>query len=997
MKRFLYLAVGVLLAAAPAFAQISTGNIYGTATDESGAVLTGVNVTLAGDFGKRSTTTSSNGEFRFLSLDNGDYKLTLELPGFGTVVRSVHVTTAENVNLVFGLKVAKVSEVVEVTAETPIVDAKKRGTSTTMTSDELMKMPNARDPWGVLKNVPGVMVDRVNIAGNNNGQQAGFGGHGSVTSDGMFTLDGVTITDMSATGSSPAYFDFDAFQEIAVTTGGTDLNVPTAGIGINLVTKRGTNKFHGGGRFLYTSDSLESSNLPSSLANDPRLRLPDGSFRTNADQITKIQDYGGDLGGPIIKDKLWFYGSWGRQQLNLLHLQSVFSPDNTRLDSYNGKLNWQATSNTMVSLYSFNGDKIKQGRLTGVGSVFGLTETPDFLWNQANLYTSTPFHGFWKLQVDQTFSPSFFMSAKAAYYNTGFGLIAAGGPGQSYTYDYAGGQAIGSYATITQTRPQKQIDIDGTYFFQGLGGNNELKFGFGYKAVTSSTLTHYNGNGLAGKLQCAGSCGGINNADVHRDGLKNYEGNYTSGYVGDTFNKNRFTVNVGVRYDLQRAKNDASSVPANPAFPTLLPALSYGGDTTYPISWSDFSPRVGLSYAFDEARKTVGRLSYARYAQQLPFGLVPNVNPVAAGALAYSWNDLNGDRFVQPNEVLLNSFQYAYGGVNPAAPGTAVTPNAIDKNFTAGHSNEIIAGLEHELMANFAVGVAYVWRRNTDIGYYPRLAAPCSDPSNPTLATCPIITPDQYIALAPVTRGGFTVTPFEPPGALVLAGNSGRILANQPGYSQTFNGIDVTLTKRLSSKWMARVAVTYNHYTQQFTGTPVGGVYVQQGSGASQAQYQGNPTPTNQNSLVNGDTVADQSYGSGPNTFYSSPTWQVYGNGLVQLPWDLEFSAAVFTRQGQIAPESINVAAGQDGTLRELATAKIDTFRYPTVFDSDVRLAKNIKLGGSAVVVLSAEAFNIFNGNKTLQTNNSLSSRSFGQITEILSPRIVRFGARFSF
>jgi hypothetical protein len=89
MNRFLYLALGLLLAAAPAFAQVSTGNIYGTVTDEQGAVLPGVTVTLAGDFGTRSTTTSPNGEFRFLALDNGTYKLTVALAGFGTVVRSV--------------------------------------------------------------------------------------------------------------------------------------------------------------------------------------------------------------------------------------------------------------------------------------------------------------------------------------------------------------------------------------------------------------------------------------------------------------------------------------------------------------------------------------------------------------------------------------------------------------------------------------------------------------------------------------------------------------------------------------------------------------------------------------------------------------------------------------------------------------------------------------------------------------------------------------------
>ncbi|MFI5184996.1 MAG: carboxypeptidase regulatory-like domain-containing protein, partial [Vicinamibacteria bacterium] len=250
MRRVLYLALGLLLTVAPAFAQRSTGNIYGTVTDPQGAVLPGASVTLSGDFGTRSTTTGPSGEFRFLSLDNGAYKLTVALTGFAKMTREVRVTTGENINLPFAMKVAAVEETIEVSGESPLVDVKKRGTSTTMVSDELQKTPNARDPWGILKNVPGVVVDRVNIAGNNNGQQAEAGGHGGMGADKMWNLDGVVITDMSASGASPSYFDFDAFQEINVTTGGADLNVQTGGLGINLVTKRGTNRFHGGGRFL---------------------------------------------------------------------------------------------------------------------------------------------------------------------------------------------------------------------------------------------------------------------------------------------------------------------------------------------------------------------------------------------------------------------------------------------------------------------------------------------------------------------------------------------------------------------------------------------------------------------------------------------------------------------------------------------------------------------------------------------------------------------------
>jgi len=634
MKRYLAIALGVLLLAAPgAFAQIRTGNIYGTVADAQGGVLPGVTVTLSGELGTRTAVSSSQGEFRFLALDSGRYTLSVTLAGFATATREVVVTAGENVNLPFVLKVAGVQETVEVTGETPLVDVKKRGTSTTMITDELQKMPNARDPWGVRKNVPGVMLDRMNIAGNENGQQANAGAKGSIEGDKMWSVDGLVVTDMTATGGSPSYFDFDAFQEIAVTTGGADLQVPAGGVGINLVTKRGTNKLHGGARGFLTHDDLQSSNLPDALVGDPRLENPDGSFRDKADHIQQINDYGFDLGGPILKDKLWFYGSWGKQDIRLVRL--VGTNDRTQLKSYNAKLNWQATRNTMVSAFYFDGIKAKTGRSPGSG----LNEPDTFLWDQANAYEENRPHGLWKVEVSQTFSPSFFVSAKAAYYNTGFGLFSRD-EGQSYTYDYVAGQTVGSYYDYFPVRPQKTLDADANYFVQGFGGSHELKFGFGY-----------------------------------REGSPDAVGKYLDLYAGDVFTKDRLSINLGVRWDMQKAMNTPASAPANASFPDRLPGLEYAGDSSYPIDWKDFSPRAGLSYALDAAQKTVARASYARYASQMQFTWVQDENPVAPGYLAYGWNDANADRLVQPDEVVFSDFRGAVGidPTNPARPGPPPT------------------------------------------------------------------------------------------------------------------------------------------------------------------------------------------------------------------------------------------------------------------------------------------------------------------------------------
>jgi len=162
MKSVFGLLAGLLLAALPAAAQTAGGTVYGTVTDESGAVLPGATVTLSSEeIGSRNTVTGQQGEFRFLNIDPGPYTLSVTISGFATTRRNVTVNTGVRVAADFALKVASLEESITVTDETPVVDVKKVGTFTTLTHDELSQVPQGRDPWAVLKTVPGVLVDRV--------------------------------------------------------------------------------------------------------------------------------------------------------------------------------------------------------------------------------------------------------------------------------------------------------------------------------------------------------------------------------------------------------------------------------------------------------------------------------------------------------------------------------------------------------------------------------------------------------------------------------------------------------------------------------------------------------------------------------------------------------------------------------------------------------------------------------------------------------------------
>jgi hypothetical protein len=986
MKKIFTLGLAILLmASVGAFAQTASGNVYGKVVDQSGAVLPGASVTISGEAGSRSSVTGADGTFRFLNLDPNDYTVTVNLSGFGSANRRITVQTGLSATLDIAMKVGGQSETVEVTAESALVDVKKRGTSANLTSQDLISVPNSRDPWGIMNQVAGALVDRVNIAGNENGQQASVAGKGSYAGDRVWSLDGLVITDMAATGASPTYFDFDAFQEINVSTGGGDLTMQTGGFGMNMVTKRGTNTFHGGGRYLVTDSKWQSSNLPDSLKTDARLRGGKGhceaeggasAFRENGDNIDSIKDFGFDLGGPIIKDKLWFYGTYGKQDIKNCRFSGTF--DDTLLPSYNFKLNWQAASSTMVSAFYFLGSKQKFGR--GVG--FAVTETDDFLWNQDNAFEDGGLPGgLWKLEVNHTFSPNFFMSAKGAYYDTGFGLFARGGADKTYTIDYASSQALGSYLDYLAVRPQTTINVDGSYFASGMGGNHELKFGFGYRDSTTTSRSNYNGNELNGTYYGPGTGGGSNYATATRDVNVKYNGKYSSIYLGDVFTKDRFTFNVGVRIDKQSAKNLASESPGNKSFATLLPARTYDGSDTL-IDFTDISPRLGFSYALDEARKTVLRGSFARYGAQLSYGNVTTENPLSNAGIGYPWNDLNGDKFPQPNEVNTGTVLFSYG-INPANPSAAGgSPNKIDTDLKNRYDNEAILGLDRELAPNFAVGAAITYRKTSGFQATPRLSALC-----PTGTNCATIPASAYTANAIQTRtaGGetFTARTFSPPAALISAGGGGRYRTNRDGYSNTFKGFELTMNKRMSNRWGARVAFSLNDWVENFDGAPVGA--------------NGNPSSTDTEPLKNGGPVSVLSGGSGKAAFYSSYVWQLYTNFIVQLPGAFDLSAQIFGRQGGTFPVNITTSAGSDGGATRALSGNVDDKRYDNLWNLDFRLARNTKFN-KITLTPSIELFNALNNDVVLsRARNAGSAATFNRIEELISPRILRMGVRLSF
>ena len=686
MKNIYFAVLLVLSTALSAAAQTSNGSLTGAVRDSSGAVVPGASITAQGPDATFQFTTEIDGAYRFLNLEPGTYRVTASLSGFRNDSRDVIVSLGKNTNVDLRLEISTVDIVV--TVASPIVDATQTGTATTFSKDELAKVPTSRDPFALIRTVPGVLLDRVNVGGNETGQAPTVVSKGTRPQDTVYTLDGVVITDMAAAGLPPTYFNFDNFEEVQISTSGQDIKQQTGGVGINLVTKRGTNQFHGNARAAFANDALESSNIPAELAS---VVTPE-----TADHNKQISDVSVDIGGPIRANQAWFYASYSAQDIQLVRRSGTLV-DRTKLKNPSIKLNWQADKKDMVSFLFFNGSKVKDGRSPGIpGIVF---DAPTATFHQDNAYTDFPLHGLWKIANDRAINQRLFVSGQYAYYNTGNALTPMGGMTMQAGRRLKTGRSYGSFQQQLNERPQQSFNGDAHAFVNAAGMSHDIQVGSGFRTTDAWTLNEWPGNGILGLENSPSDF----RAQVFRQGYGGNRANYFDIHAGDTISKGRATINVGVRYDRQWGEALASTIEGNKAFPTLVPGLTFAGYDS-PFTWKNFSPRAGLTYALDESRHTIARATYSRFAGQLSPSTIGGNNPAStAGSATYAWVDRNGDHFAQADEVLTDQRLTQGGGFNPASPTAVTSANQIDANLKAPLTHSFVAGVDRELMLNFAL------------------------------------------------------------------------------------------------------------------------------------------------------------------------------------------------------------------------------------------------------------------------------------------------------
>jgi hypothetical protein len=948
-----------------AFGQGYKGSIYVTVVDSNGSALPGAVVTVSASTFNRSFVTDANGIARFVGLTPDTYEVKIVMTGFNTQVRpNVAVDTGSSVKLTIDLQPATQTEELVVVAETPLMDTTQMGTATTLNTAELEQIPQSRDPWAVLDTIPAIQSDRINVGGNESGQQSTFVGHGDDGDNSAWIIDGVEFTDFAAEGASQSYLDFGSFSQIGFTTGGQDVSTGSSGAVLNFVTKQGSNEHTGSMRLLYADKDFSSTNVTDP---DP----VDGRVKQN--EVVETFEKGFEIGGPIIKDKLWYWGAFSQNSID--NLTRSGQRDKTVLENTSLKLHGDITPTTRGTFFYTNGAKVKDGR--GASP----SRAPETTWDQDG---PTPIY---KYEISQLVGQSTELQFIYGRVDGGFNLFPKGDPDTNQAvFDEAAQTWRNTYYTQAIKRPQRTYTAKGTTFM-GLGAtDNEFNYGFEYKEAQGTTSAGW-GTGQNIWLDDYRALGGTSYFFAYRDGVTSREIQSTSLWLQDTLTAGNLTVKVGLRYNDSEGNNLGGDVAPNNFFPDLLPSLAYNGDSPV-YNWKTLSPSLGATYTFGADNQYLVRGSVRRFYDNIAAGDVDFANPVSSSRLVGIWVDgQNG----QPSDGLFQVGEEIWFGGDPYAvstnvnrddPTSATSNNFIDPNLDPPEVDEFILGGEWAVTPGFTVGLSFTHRdRGSEVG--SRLQGGITNADYELLGSANGVNP---------VDGSTYNVPIYGLSADGLAKNPQRntFLTNIPDYSETYDGFEFTVTKRLSDRWMLRGYVAFQDWTHD----------------VGPESFQ-NPTMDINRNREDGGDVSVQAAGSGPkaNIFTGTASWTANVNGLVQLPWDLSFSANVFAREGYSAPLSVshNFRDAANAAVYAVSPGPLDTLRMDDIFNANVKLTKVFTLG-STKVDLGIEVFNIFNDDAKLQVLRRIATNAgasadgtFGRVEETLSPRIARFSATVNF
>lgn len=984
----------VLVAATPVFAQQQTGSLFVRVVDSGGRPLGGIEVTLTGQGAPLTRASDSEGAVRFQGLPAGLYQVNAEGLNYQPLEhRNLAIQVSRSleveIKMLNAFEVSSAQQLAEtlvVTAESPLLDSRMVTKGTERSRLELEKLPTTRDPWAILQQTPGVLLDRINVGGNESGRQSRVVSPGTDPKNTVWQIDGVAITDMVGSGSSSTYYDFDTFEAVEVSVGGADASLATAGATVNLVTKRGTNQGRFSARYYGADNDWQATQTVS--ADDLGKPGPwngnhaQESFK-QGNRIVFVEDFGIEGGGPLKKDHLWGWGSLGKQRVDLLTVSDF--KDNTDIENGAAKLSFQATPRTSGSVFYHFGNNIR------IGQDVGPLRPPE-----TSVDRDSP-TSIYKLETSHLFSDRFYMTGTLSQVEFNFELLPQGGgigdPTAPNVIIDPDGVWRNSFLAYDSHRPQLEVKAESNSFFALGESSHELRFGVGYRRTDIESVSSWPGLEVVGlaNQEVAPSVyvGFTTTGSNYRDRIET-----NSLFLQDTMTLGNLTTNVGVRYDAQSGKNKEIHIEPSPLERDVL----VGGDFAEAnpgFDWESISPRLGLTYALGKDKQTLLRASYAQFADQLDDSGIFTMSPGNPQYGYFYWYDYNADLDLTREEV--GPF-FSFAGVDPNQPGRR-TVNQVDGHLVAPVTEELLLAVEHAFRPEMVVGLSLTARRTSKMEELERLVI---DPDAPEGSLGRPHRREDYVP-------GWTLTGTLPDGSAFAV----PVYRLRPGLT-TFNGVrrengdreqeylgvSLTANKRLSEGWLLRGHLTWSDWTWNVPDSE-------------------NEDPTVLVPVNSIDGAPVLIGGAGPQKagVFVNSGWSYDVSALYQLapdrPWSVNLAANLFGREGYPVPYSVSFLP-RDGIGRRtvLVSDQVDQFRLQDVHLLSLRVEKEIPLRSFKLTV-SLEGFNVTNESLVLQRSFAVAATqtpgNFGRptqalpangstfVTEVLSPRILRLGLRFSF
>jgi outer membrane receptor protein involved in Fe transport len=923
-----------LALAVPGAAQTVTGTLIGQATDSGGGALPGVTVTISSPQligGSQNRTTGPQGEYRFPALPPGTYNVVFDLSGFKSFQREGIVLEAGATHAVDAqLGPAQREETVTVVGEGPMVDVKSAQLRETAGADFIENVPTGRTFVDVFNQMPGVVYGKYNVATTGANSV-----HGGSVRNNVFSLDGVNVNDplVAYPGTD---VNLEMIQEVQITTAGMSAEFGSAsGAVFNVITKSGGNVIHGQVNGYFRDKSLQSDNVTDELRQ---------KGVTVGNKLTRASDWGASFGGPIKKDRLWYYLNY--QKLNETRTMIGFPPDiKADQDAFFGKLTAQISSRNRLDgfyQYRLRYDEPFQPDVN--------TQDPK-TWRQQRQSNNTVNAKWTSTLTDHTF-----FELRGSIANQRRFTDFPNATDTDLGYQDTGTLLLsgGWYRELARPgfRNTRTVKADLTHFVAHfLGGSHEVKVGASYDWLINSEYrewlagarVHILLNGVPDRIQ-------LSNAPVNQ----NSNVNQLAAYVQDQWSlSRRLTLNLGARFEtLEGWYPEGSSGGVN------FPAQTFPEQRDV-VNFDNIAPRVGIVYDIKGDHKTVLRGTFGRFYNQVYVGEFSAANPFALGSKVYRWTDRNGDKIWQPGEegaLISDSTVPALGRIDPDVK------QSYDQSWTAG--------VERELRPDLAVGATFILKKEYALAETVNAALPFDAAFNPVTLTNPATgEPITIYAQKPAFNGVPTVRVYTNPGSSTCS--------FCPDLERKYRAVELTLRKRMRDRWQLFASYVYSK-AEGNKG---------QGHDQSQSNVFGNP-----NSLVN-------SYGrlnlERPHVFKMQ--------GTVEAPWRVLLSGAFTAQSGLPWARTVRFLRGASPliTVESSITVNAEPIgaqRFGTETNLDLRAEKKFDLGAERKLGIIMDVFNVFNSSTVLGVlQTRIDHPDFGKPGEIPLPRTLRIGARFEF